>query len=172
MAQIRSAQVGDAKGIATVHVRSWQTTYAGIMPDEFLQNLSIEKRAAGWEQGLESPLEGAFNLVAEQDGQIVGFASGGPEREGHPDYKGELYAVYLLQEYQGQGTGRELFLEVARRLKAQGFAKMLLWVARENQPSRRFYERMGGVVLAEKSIDLAGKPLAEVAYGYDLSTIA
>lgn len=172
MTQIRDAQVGDALGIATVHVRSWQTTYPGIMPDELLQGLSIEKRAAGWERGLQNPIAGGFTIVAEEDGQIVGFAGGGPERGGDPEYRGELYAVYLLQEYQGKGIGKRLFLEVIRQLKAQGFEKMLLWVARENRASCAFYERMGGTPLREKSEDMGGKPLVEVAYGYDLSTFA
>lgn len=168
MAQIRDAQVGDALGIATVHTLSWQTTYVGIMPDEFLKSLSIEKRAEGWTRGLQNPIEGGFNIVAEEEGQIVGFASGGPERDGD---QGELYAVYLLKEYQGRGIGRDLFLEVARRVKDQGFAKMHLWVAKENYPSRAFYERMGGTVVSEKTMELAGSPLAEVSYSYDLTAI-
>lgn len=168
MVHVREAQVGDALGIATVHVRSWQTTYPGIMPDEFLSSLSIEKRAAYWERGLENPIEGGFTLVAEENGTIIGFAGGGPERSGDPEHRGELYAVYLLEEHQGRGLGRMLFLEVARRLKLHGFRKMLLWVARENLPSVAFYERMGGVALREKSEEMSGKTLVEVAYGYDL----
>jgi GNAT superfamily N-acetyltransferase len=172
MAQLRDAHVGDAFGIATVHVRSWLTTYPGIMPEAYLKSLSIEKRAVGWERGLQNPIDGAFTLVAEEDGQIVGFAAGGPERDGDPEYPGELYAVYLLQEYQGKGIGRQLFAEVTRRLKAQGFRNMLLWVAKENHPSRAFYERMGGVVLKEKAVEIMGQTVWEVAYGYDLEGLA
>ena len=169
MVQIRDAQVGDALGIATVHVRSWQTTYPGIMPDEVLRNLSIEKRAAHWERWLQNPSGDAFHLVAEEEAQIIGFASGSPERDGDPTYTGELQAVYLLQEHQGRGLGRALFLEVARRLKAQGHRKMLLWVAKENRPSVAFYERMGGVALREKTVEFGGRPIVEVAFGYDLT---
>lgn len=169
MVQIRDAQVGDALGIATVHVRSWQTTYPGIMPDELLKSLSIEKRTAGWERGLQNPIDGGFTLVAEEDGQIIGFAGGGPGRDGDPEYPGELYAVYLLKEHQGRGLGRTLFLEVVRRLRAQGYQKMLLWVAKENRPSVAFYQHMGGVALREKPVEFSGTTVVEVAFGYDLS---
>lgn len=41
--QIRKATINDAEGIAKVHVDSWRTTYKGIIPDEFLYNLSYKK---------------------------------------------------------------------------------------------------------------------------------
>lgn len=171
MARIRDAQVADAVGIATVHVRSWQTTYVGIMPEPFLQSLSIEKRADAWEKGLQNPIEGGFQLVAEHGGEIVGFASGGPQRGDLAGHTGELYAIYLLKEHQGRGTGRALVQDCFRRLKAMGHTKMLVWVARENHAARSFYERMGGQFLAEKADELAGQPLPEVAYSYDLNQV-
>lgn len=36
---IRKAVLTDAEGIAKVHVDSWKTTYANIVPDEYLDNL-------------------------------------------------------------------------------------------------------------------------------------
>ncbi len=52
---------------------------------------------------------------------MVGFASGGPERDDIPGYDGELYGLYVLAAYQRQGIGRALMLTVARRLVADGF---------------------------------------------------
>jgi hypothetical protein len=43
---------------------------------------------------------------------------------------------------------------------------MSLWVLRENAKARRFYERLGGVVVAEKEERRAGGVLVEVAYGW------
>ena len=77
---IREARIDDAAGIAKVHVDTWRTTYAGILPDEHLANLSYERREKLWIDYILSDAESRiFNYVAENDaGQIVGFASGGP----------------------------------------------------------------------------------------------
>ena len=42
--QIRRAKLDDAPGIAKVHVESWRTTYKGIIPNDFLNNLSYEAK--------------------------------------------------------------------------------------------------------------------------------
>lgn len=52
--KIREAIVSDAKGIAKVHVDSWRTTYKGIIPDDFLNNLSYEQRTKLWEENIDS----------------------------------------------------------------------------------------------------------------------
>jgi hypothetical protein len=97
---VREAVPADACAIARVHVDSWRTTYRGIVPDSVLSQLSYEEREPMW-QGILDAAEGqAFVYVAvDESGQIVGFASGGPERSGDPDYKGELYAIYIADAY-------------------------------------------------------------------------
>jgi hypothetical protein len=50
---------------------------------------------------------------------------------------------------------------------------MLLWVFKENHPSRRFYEAIGGNYLREKTIEIGNQTLIEVAYGWkNLSKLA
>lgn len=48
MIQIRRANLSDASAIAGVHAASWQETYPGIVPDDFLKNLSVERRFVQW----------------------------------------------------------------------------------------------------------------------------
>ncbi len=169
MIQIREARSEDARGIAEVHVASWRTTYRGIVPDEHLARLSVEQRAQRWMETLALGIEIVYVAEDETDvgeGRIVGFASGGAERDGEaPDYDGELYAVYILQEYHGQGIGQRLVRAVAERLAASGFNAMLVWVLATN-PSRGFYERLGGQFVGEKAIEIGGVSLSEVAYGW------
>jgi GNAT superfamily N-acetyltransferase len=108
-----------------------------------------------------------FVVVAETaNGQIVGFASGGPERTRHLLYRGELSAVYLLLEYQHRGIGRRLVSAVAARLDSDGFATMMLWVLAKN-PACRFYEALGGRRIMSKTVSEGGIELEEVAYGWD-----
>ncbi|MHB8647860.1 MAG: GNAT family N-acetyltransferase [Thermomicrobiales bacterium] len=163
---IREATAADAPAIARVHVESWRTTYRGIVPDDALANLSIERRERFWAGTLSNPDGPGFAYVAADDaGTVVGFASGGPEREGDLVYTGELYAIYLLAEQQGQGIGGQMMRIVAERLAAMGHGTMLVWVLAAN-PARHFYAALGGVPVREKQITMGGMPLTEVAYGW------
>jgi hypothetical protein len=59
---------------------------------------------------------------------------------------------------------------MARFLVGRGVGAASLWVARDNLRARRFYERLGGVVCAEREETRPGFVLAEVAYAWrDLS---
>ncbi|MDQ3396699.1 MAG: GNAT family N-acetyltransferase [Deinococcota bacterium] len=160
---VRAANEKGAPGIARVHVESWRTTYRGIVPEDFLLSLSYEDREARWARSLSQPQSAQVIYVLEEDG-IVGFASGGPEREGDALYTSELYTVYLLEAYQGQGRGRALVQAVARALQEAGHERLLVWVLADN-PARRFYEALGGKLLKEKAIELGGARSLEVAYG-------
>lgn len=163
---IRMAQVADAPAIATVHVDSWRSTYRGLVPDDSLASLSYAQRDQFWRTILSEPAPASFVYVAEDErGTIVGFASGGRERSGDPTYTGELYAIYLLAAYQGQGIGRRLMIAVVTRLIEAGLPSLLLWVLADN-PARRFYEALGGQLVYEKTVTIGGAQLREVGYGW------
>jgi ribosomal protein S18 acetylase RimI-like enzyme len=104
--------------------------------------------------------------VAEDEGRLVGFASGGLERAGEPGYTGELYAIYVLDEFHGRGHGRELVRAVVAGLRELGLDDMIIWVLRDNQPARRFYERLGGVYVRAQPITIGSATLEEVSYGW------
>lgn len=77
-------------------------------------------------------------------------------REGDPTYSGELYGIYLLAGRQRGGIGRRLVRRVAERLADEGMRSMLLWVLKENESARGFYEARGGRCLREKTIEIGG----------------
>jgi L-amino acid N-acyltransferase YncA len=163
---IRAATAADARAIAEVHVASWRATYRGIVPDAVLDALSIEEREGRWASSLATPDSRSFAYVAEDDaGRVVGFASGGPRRDGDPAYAGELYAIYLLRGVQGRGIGRRLTEAVARHLEDRGMRSMLVWVLSAN-PARSFYEALGGRYLGEQQLEMGGATMTEVAYGW------
>ena len=171
---IREAGPSDAGAIARVHVDTWRTAYAGILPAEFLAGLSYGNSELNWSQALTANRPATCMVVAETaEGKIVGFAFGAPEHEGHPLYQGELFAIYVLQEHQRKGVGRCLFLAMVRHFTGAGMNSMLLWAFKENRPARRFYALLGGELIAEKTIAIGGTDLIEVAYGWrDLSDLA
>jgi len=163
---IREAVLTDAAAIARVHVDSWRTTYAGIVPADYLANLSYARREQFWCDILSTPTPLRYVYVAAQDtGGIVGFASGGPERSGNALYRGELYAIYLLAPYQRQGLGRRLTMAVVQRLLQCGLSSMLVWVLAAN-PGRAFYATLGGQQIYEQEITIGAALLVEVAYGW------
>ncbi len=167
---IRTAEPGDAAGIARVHVDSWRTTYSEILPEAVLAALSYQRRETAWVEILAR--QEGVNLIAEaSSGQIVGFASGGPNRESDQQFSGELYAIYLLSTAQRKGVGRRLTLETMVWLAKHRMHSMLVWVAAAN-PARRFYESLGGQYVRSKMASVAGAEIEEVSYGWpDTATI-
>ena len=164
--RIREATIADVAAIARVHVESWRTTYKGLLPDDYLANLTYEQREPLWREILSKPVGHSLDYVAEDHaGNIVGFASGGPERSGDPVYTGEVYAIYLLERWQGQGIGRQLIATVVRQLIQRGFTSLLIWVLADN-PSRRFYEALGGQPVRERLEMTGGVEVKDVAYGW------
>ncbi len=166
--KIRPTIHTDAAGIARVHVDTWRAAYRGIVPDDYLASLSYDTRAAFWERTISNPFTPTFVHTAEEtDGDIVGFASGGPTRDDVPGYEGELYAIYVLPQAQGKGVGHMLVKAVAQTLNERGITTMMLLVLKDNAPSRAFYESMGGILLeGEEQSELGGVVLTEVKYGW------
>ncbi|NYF51561.1 GNAT family N-acetyltransferase [Tunturiibacter gelidoferens] len=168
MAEIRAAAGEDAGAIAHVHVESWRTTYAGIVPEAYLASLKVAEREASWREWLTLDVD---VFVAEVDGDVVGFIGGGAIREPVEGFDAELFAVYLLKDAQGRGVGMALLRRLAGSLKERGFRSMVAWVLEDNS-SGGFYTRSGGVRVASKEMEVGGVMLLVVAYGWvDLGMI-
>jgi len=162
---IRPAVISDARDIAQVHVLTWQSAYRGVVPDEYLQALSVEKRAAFWESSIA---RGTPELwVAEHESLTVGWISFGPSRDADaaPD-TGELEAIYVLPEHWTTGTGRALWQTAKARLEQRKFSSVTLWVLEENERATRFYHAAGFAcdLSSRKQHDIGGKRLWEVRY--------
>jgi GNAT superfamily N-acetyltransferase len=126
-------------------VRSWQVAYRGQLPDELLDNLSVEQRTRWWGEGWWGQETTRRRLlVAEADGEILGFAAVGPSRdESDTDGTGELYAIYADPDVWGQSIGRLLMERAVEELRSAGFVEATLWVLDTNERARRFYKIAG-----------------------------
>jgi GNAT superfamily N-acetyltransferase len=141
---VRAATVADARGIARVLVDGWQTTYAGLLPAEFLASFNYGQHEAGTRQHLENLPEAAAVFVAvSANGDVVGMAHVRESEAGLRDFSAELDAIYVLPSQQRRKVGGRLFQAVVRWLKKRGHQSLFLWVLRDN-PYRQFYERIGG----------------------------
>jgi len=163
---IREAILADSNGLARVHVDTWHTTYNGIVPDEALSGMSYGWSEQRWREMLQDPETASKTYVAEDDdGVVIGFILVGPSKEVVRDFEGEVYAIYISEKHQRKGCGRMLMSVAIQHLVKEGFTSVMLWVLRDN-PACTFYERLGGVQIAERAIEIGGTPLPAVAYGW------
>jgi GNAT superfamily N-acetyltransferase len=164
---IRAAVSDDAAAMARVRVDTWRAAYRGIVPDATLERLSYAETERFLRRVLWEDNHGAFAYVAETGaGEVVGLAVGGAGLGAlAAHYRGELYILYILPEWQRHGFGRGLVAACARELVQRGLTPMMLWVLAQN-PARDFYEKLGGVPLQEREEEMDGELLLEVAYGW------
>ena len=165
--RIRHAVPDDAEGIARVHVDTWRTAYGGIVSEDHLRSLCHETSARRHRERLSRQAEtGLVSLVAVwEGGEIVGFASAGAERKGITGFDAEVYALYILEAYQGKGVGRALLGGAAGELARAGFSSLILW-ALEANAARGFYEALGGAFVKTDTVSIGGEELTVVSYGW------
>lgn len=161
----REANVDDAAAVANVHVNSWKDSFIGIVPDSFMEKLTVESRTKAFRERFSDPTYKMY--VAElPTGEVVGFVDAGDPRQDVGQYDAELYAIYILRNFQGKGIGGHLFRCVTEFLKSTGKRSMYL-MALEASPYRPFYEKMGGRVVNKQQVLLDGMPFDALVYGWE-----
>ncbi|WP_399932587.1 GNAT family N-acetyltransferase [Streptomyces kanamyceticus] len=161
----------DCAAVAEIRVLGWRSAYAGLMPQAFLDGLSVEEGTEQLRERLARGRAGAVDLIAERADRTVGWACFGPARDSDvPPEEAELYALYVHPEQYSTGVGRALLLECAARCTAAGRPRLRLWVIEGNTRARRFYERFGFV--PDGAVDpqtVGDTPVPEVRYRRDLT---
>ena len=153
--EVRLAVPSDARGIAEVHVRAWQETYAHLVPAEDLARLSVEQRERRWSEILSTGE--SENWVATDGNVVVGFAGSSDARDPDSPRPLELQAIYVLASHHGTGVGQRL-LDAAI-----GKSPAYVWVADDNPRARAFYLRNGFLPDGkEDTHTLAGTPVLAI----------
>jgi ribosomal protein S18 acetylase RimI-like enzyme len=162
---VRPAQLADAAGIARVHVETWRAAYPGIVPKDYLVSMTEPRQTALWEASIRRARGADTVLVAEGGGSagIVGFGNCGRARRG--EAMGEVFTLYVANDWQGRGIGRTLLGRLFDSLHGHDLNEVMIWVLSAN-PARFFYEAMGGKRLAERREPFSGMVLDETAYGW------
>ncbi len=164
MVVIRSGSVADAAQIAAVQRAGWLAAYEGIIAAEIIDRVTAPDEGARVRQSFRTrPWQRVLVAVAgdrDHPGRdaspIVGYASFGPETDvlgapwphpltadGQEGRVAELYALYVRPAWWSTGTGRALMERVLARTSGAAYRSITLWVLRDNQRARRFYERAG-----------------------------
>lgn len=166
--KIRPSNRSDARAMARVYVKTWRDTYLSLIPFGYLYEMSESHHEHAFVRELDSRQGAGF--VAEEAGRVVGFVSGGNERRGDRVYAGEIYALYVLKNFQRRGAGRGLVAALAGELNRAGTYSMLVRVLREN-PCRRFYERLNGVYMRSERQSFSNTLVEVAVYGWPDTTL-
>ncbi len=85
-------------------------------------------------------------LVAESDGQIIGYLAGSiiaPYSYRQVKKQSDLENTLVLEEFRGQRIGERLFEAFADWSRTQGAERIKVSAAAENAEAIRFYQRVG-----------------------------
>ena len=137
---IRETHLSEYAEITDISIRVWKQAYRGLIEDEVLDTLSAKQRLEGRIKWFSEPNK--FSIVALHKNKIIGFADFGISR--HLEYgKGEIYAIYVLSEYQRCGAGKLLMRHAMHQLGKKDLIPYLVIALENNMPAKIFYESIG-----------------------------
>ena len=163
--EVGPARLDEARAVAELQVRTWQAAYPGIVPEEYLASLSVEKFEKMWHGTI---IKGVPQLLVARESETqLGWVAFGPSRDqGAAATDAEIWAIYVGVPHWGRGVGRQLWLQARERMRAQGFESVSLWAFPENQRAGRFYAGLGFEVdpKSHKQFTLGGAQLNEIRF--------
>ncbi len=163
---VRVAAPADAPAIARVRIDAWRSTYRGMIPDAYLDGMSVGESEAHWRRILQAA-PGRFSVfVAAEGDEVVGFAAGHMLEPPKLGCDAELSAIYLRADRRRTGIGRRLAGTVAAAQRGHGATGLLTWVIAGNRLARAFYEALGAELLVEQPFQWDGIDLVEAGYGF------
>lgn len=163
---IRKAVPEDALCMAEILTKSWMSAYKNIIPmEDLIQYTNVERRLAMFQQHLADPKENYY-LALSDDVPCGLFMFGDSRDEDLADY-GEIVAFYLLEEYWGNGLGKEMMANALHIMQSMKYTDACLWVFKENTRARKFYEKCGFIPDGAEKISKFGNNAIEVRYRYD-----
>ena len=161
---IRESTLSDANDVAAIHVKSWQQSYRSIIDEHYLENISFSDRLELRKKILQSNDPNQIHLVAVYEETIIGFCDAGSAFESTANYRGEIYAIYLLEEFKKLGVGHRLLQAANEFLAQKKLLPYVAWVLKANHSACAFYQKNGGIVSGEKIEKIGSELHTEVAY--------
>lgn len=146
---IRKKERKDCADVAYVVTVAWNETYKGMVPDDFLEELYLNEEDRAINSYNKFDENDNHQYVLEVDNKVVGFISVGSTDEKEYDNCGELYAIYIINGYKGNGYGKKLIDVGIKELKKMGYNKMIV-VCLEGNPTNKFYKHIGGKFIKKR----------------------
>lgn len=167
---IRNIKKEDIEKVVDIQIDSWRTAYKGIINEDYLNNMNRKEKIKKREKDYQ---DNGF-IVATVNEKIVGFCRYIDSNDFSSEYTDidcELCALYVKSTMKRQGIGKKLMKYVINEFKEKGKKKMIIWCLKENEPSKKFYKKMGGKEYANKIGEFGGSEYQEIAYCYELKDI-
>ena len=159
----REARAEDSTICAEIHIASWRDAFADIVSEEVMTRMTNRDRQEQvYAFAAESSSHHGLLIPAEEP---LGMAWYGPARRSEMKDAAELICIHVRKEGQGRGLGRALLEHTLADMKQNGYDRCYLWVFRDNEKARRFYEAMGFVPSAERKSTLEAE---EIMYRKEL----
>jgi GNAT superfamily N-acetyltransferase len=151
---VRQAITGDASAVALVAAAAWRDTYAGLLRSDTIE--TFIERAYSIER-LERRIDRDTFLLALRDDQVVAFCDAA-EAESEAGAHVDLYAIYALPGFRGEGAGTALLTELQARFPSLSIAAEVLV---GNRKGEGFYEHRGFVPRERIDTELFGESVVE-----------
>ena len=162
---IKEAEAADAESIANIHFESLRKSYAGKLPQEYLDMPVTEWRINAWKKWIARSK--VRTLVAKEKEHNIGFCTLQPfNDESNKKETAEIVALFALPEKWRRGIGEDLCKQIEATARKAGFADIALWVLKSNENAQNFYLAQGYHLQEGDRIFLetANEPLLEVMY--------
>jgi len=167
--KIRRAAAGDGPDVARIHIEAWRDAYAMLLPADYLARMDARIEAARWSRNAGISRRTDNTLVADAEGEVVGYAIIGPARGRTIAPSGEIYALYVDTDWREHGVGRALVEGAFEVFRDRGLQHAVIWCLEGNFAARGFYQHCGGTLIREARLeDVAGMPLPVIGYHWDI----
>jgi len=164
---IRNIEEKDIPSVVDIQINGWKSAYKGIIDDNVLNSMNRDERI---EKRKNDYKENGF-IVAELNNQVVGFCRYIDSNKFTQDISYidcELLALYVKPDLKYNGIGTMLFQFVTNQFKSKNKTKMILWCLKDNEPSKKFYTKMGGKIVKERVIEIGENNYYEVGFEYNI----
>ncbi|MEV4414404.1 GNAT family N-acetyltransferase [Catellatospora sp. NPDC049609] len=159
----------DVAAVALLHTLSRRDAYRDLLTPAELAEVTVERQHQSWSQRWAAESDTHRMHLAERDGELLGFCYLGPAdpaAEQAPPGTGMLNAIHVRPDAVGSGVGLALMRTCLAGFADLGHTRAMLYVVRENDRARRFYERGGWAadgVARETMIGSASVPIVRYA---------
>ena len=166
---IRNVKEEDLPSVVDIKIKGWQSAYKDIVDSTYLNNLNNEYDIR-IEKMKKNYMTNGF-IVAVLNDEVVGFCRYTFDNIFSPEIEKadcELCAVYVKPELKYSGLGTKMFNYVVNEFKKKNKSKMILWCLKDNEPSKKFYTKMGGKIIKEKETIIGDIQYQECCFEYSI----
>lgn len=156
--ELTTDEKSDGETFRDIAGRSMRASYS-LSPDQ-IENV-VHTEFDDERVGERAENEEEVVVTAEQDDQMVGFATGTVTDTDD----GEIGWLFVAPEARGQDIGTQLFEEVQEELESRGAETVRALVLSENEEGEMFFEQFGLEQTGSRDMDIGDQDFATHVYG-------